>query len=560
MNHEEPTLRSLLLRVATNALSPSPPPPPPPPHHHHHHPHHSESRYEFKGIIPYIKQTIFLFSLIATLNLTSVGMYCIFYQVVMPPKYINQPLYFDYGSVGSKKSVHDIAQEALLQNVNCACEKECPASVSKKSVESSMLTAVATTNLMQDHQWTPCTSSSVTSSSSSPPQHVLKPNKPHFIDLSLTLPSSSVNSNIGIFTIETSLHTSSSGETLAISRRSSMLPYRSNIVEVLEKGLWFQVFYVLGVWKEEREVTLDCFNHFVEVLDQPLTMVQVKLSLPPSTSSPTSPLQITSAQLKIGKECNIFQRFLKTWFFTCAFFGSSMFFGIQWCLFWMVRFCWDDYCGRLRENSRRRQEEGGYASGRGRSSEGGGYANHEFEPLHEEEVDDSDFIPLSEDPVLVEEDGEEEEDDASKEPVDENDKKDDDDNDDDDGSDGGGGATPSATGGNSSEKKDNTDKSSGSSGTKETGSTTPKHNPSNNKSKQNKQNTRHQRHLQTNNHSYHQEEKKEDDFKEHNTPKKKTMKQQDVINIMRLEKKQEALLADAVMKGYIGPYEIFTGE
>ncbi|EJK50087.1 hypothetical protein THAOC_30978 [Thalassiosira oceanica] len=146
---------------------------------------------------------------------------------------------------------------------------------------------------------------------------VLEPDYKYFFELSLTLPESTANRDIGVFMISVELQ-SKDRTVLARSRQHSMLPYESPLVSTFRK-ITLLAPLMSGLLSETRTVHLICFDSYVEIDTQrPLQFIDVRLEVPYSASFPATSrtIQIHSAQVKFGKEMNKLQLLLRQWKYT----------------------------------------------------------------------------------------------------------------------------------------------------------------------------------------------------------------------------------------------------
>jgi len=152
---------------------------------------------------------------------------------------------------------------------------------------------------------------------------VLDPGYKYFFELSLTLPESLVNRDIGVFMISVELQ-SKDRSVLALSRQHSMLPFESSLVSTFRK-ITMLAPLMSGLLSETRTVHLIFFDSYVDIDTQrPLQFIDVRLGVPHSAAFPATSrtIQIHSAQVKFGKEMSRLQLLLRQWKHTCFVVGT----------------------------------------------------------------------------------------------------------------------------------------------------------------------------------------------------------------------------------------------
>eukprot|EP00555_Chaetoceros_dichaeta_P014470 CAMPEP_0198263000 /NCGR_PEP_ID=MMETSP1447-20131203/11416_1 /TAXON_ID=420782 /ORGANISM="Chaetoceros dichaeta, Strain CCMP1751" /LENGTH=407 /DNA_ID=CAMNT_0043951437 /DNA_START=710 /DNA_END=1933 /DNA_ORIENTATION=+ len=116
---------------------------------------------------------------------------------------------------------------------------------------------------------------------------------------------------------------------LATSSRPAMLPHESPLVSMVRTGLSLGPLLFAGTG-HTKTVVVDSFDQFVESGDRPLSHVEIQLLTAPdyTTTTPTQqfpppnkPIQISNAQLQIGREFNLLQRTMQRYFYTSATIG-----------------------------------------------------------------------------------------------------------------------------------------------------------------------------------------------------------------------------------------------
>ena len=156
---------------------------------------------------------------------------------------------------------------------------------------------------------------------------ILIPGQRYFFEVTLTLPESEINKQLGVFMLTVNLQ-SSDGLLLATSKQSSMLPYESKIVGVFRK-LSLLLPLASGLLSETRTIDLLCFDNYVDANDEKsISTVEVRLGIPNPAVFPATlqTIQIQSAELRYGKEMTPVQLFFRNWRYLCAFCGVTVFF------------------------------------------------------------------------------------------------------------------------------------------------------------------------------------------------------------------------------------------
>ena len=148
---------------------------------------------------------------------------------------------------------------------------------------------------------------------------ILAPGQRYFFELTLTLPESEINKQLGVFMVNVDLR-STDRTLLASSKQSSMLPFESTIVSLFRKTMLILPL-ASGLISETRSITLLCFDHYIDTNNKkPMTIVEVSLRLPNPSAFPATlqSLQIQSADIRYGKEMKAIQALLRNWQYSCA--------------------------------------------------------------------------------------------------------------------------------------------------------------------------------------------------------------------------------------------------
>ena len=191
---------------------------------------------------------------------------------------------------------------------------------------------------------------------------ILKPRREYYVEVILQLPESKANKDIGVFVVTTVLggtiskvpasvsrkasalfglsggaekeesHNSENSNTIPLAKsiRSAMLPFESNLIYNIRK-LFYSFFYVNGIWPESKTIRIKAFNRYVESRGVPLSVANVTLSL--STRKEEQPSQVEKGWILIGRELNIFQRYMKEEFWLCYLIGTVII------MFWECGIC-----------------------------------------------------------------------------------------------------------------------------------------------------------------------------------------------------------------------------
>lgn len=165
------------------------------------------------------------------------------------------------------------------------------------------------------------------SDSTSSDRAILKKGQRYFIELTLTLPESEINKQLGIFMVKVDLR-SGDRSLLASSKQHSMLPYESTMVSLFRKFM-LMIPLASGLLSETRAVSLLCFDNYVDTNNtKTMSLVEISLGVPNPAAFPATlqTIQIHSAELRYGKEMNSIQIFLHNWRYCCAFFGTAVLF------------------------------------------------------------------------------------------------------------------------------------------------------------------------------------------------------------------------------------------
>jgi len=273
----------------------------------------------FIGVIPFIKRILYIACMFFLFLSSSIMNYALFYNMVMPAHYAREPIYFDYNYRPHCHVLRDVEMDS------CSVEEgqRCSEQPTYGTCDDSKAIPTATIHLLSEHtQWSAHIEDVAPPSSSR--GQILKSRSRNFLHVSLLLPESDINKNLGMFMLEVDL-LDNEGLLLARSTRSAMLPYESRLINTVKK-LCLLVPLVLGAIPEARRILVKSFDHYIENRQKPLSIAVVRLVIPQQTQFPMTDrtIQVHSAELRIGKEHNAFQALLDEWFFTCALLGTML--------------------------------------------------------------------------------------------------------------------------------------------------------------------------------------------------------------------------------------------
>ncbi|KAJ3662423.1 hypothetical protein Zmor_006773 [Zophobas morio] len=121
-------------------------------------------------------------------------------------------------------------------------------------------------------------------------QRLLMLGQPYKIHLDLEMPESPTNKDLGMFMVCADF-LSGSGKVLANSCRSTMLHYRSYLLDILYK-LIFSPFFVFGNSEEKQNIHVELFSDFEEIESEPVTDIFIEIQ--------TTHIEIYSAKFLIN--------------------------------------------------------------------------------------------------------------------------------------------------------------------------------------------------------------------------------------------------------------------
>ena len=123
-------------------------------------------------------------------------------------------------------------------------------------------------------------------------QRRLKAAQPYFLEISLNLPESPSNLNVGMFGVSVELY-SSNGTALATSIRSARLPHESRWVSLLRKSTCL-IPLLIGAISETRTIIIPSYRHFVESSEYPLVSIVSAGGFCPGSRVLMRPVRLTN--------------------------------------------------------------------------------------------------------------------------------------------------------------------------------------------------------------------------------------------------------------------------
>ncbi|XP_030763023.1 seipin isoform X2 [Sitophilus oryzae] len=123
-------------------------------------------------------------------------------------------------------------------------------------------------------------------------QQLLMMGQPYRISLDLEMPESPVNKELGMFMVCVDFK-SSEGKTIANSCRSTMLHYRSLLLDSLYK-LFYIPFFIFGSTEEKQNIHVELFSDYKESEYEPVTDIFIEIQ--------TKHIEIYSAKFSVNAE------------------------------------------------------------------------------------------------------------------------------------------------------------------------------------------------------------------------------------------------------------------
>lgn len=287
----------------------------------------------YSTILPFIiwiiKACLILFSILVL----SIGTYAIIWNLIMQGLDVkSRPIFFDYNH---DESIMPTGIVDMRSTKSAPWVHACVESTSSNSNAHNVC-------INYDNNMMSYTNKAVAGDSnkvidekdvSSNQDSILTSGQRYFFELSLTLPESEINKQLGVFMVN--VHLKSADRTLlATSKQHSMLPYESTLVSLFRKTMLILPL-ASGLLSETRTITLLSFDHYIDANNKkPMSMVEVSLGVanPAAFPSTLQTIQIHSAEIRYGKEMNAIQTILRNWKYSCAFWGSTILFLIYTCI------------------------------------------------------------------------------------------------------------------------------------------------------------------------------------------------------------------------------------
>ena len=203
----------------------------------------------FVGIFPVMKRLVYYLLIGSFLLMTSTVTYGLFYLAVMPAHAATAPLYFDY-------SCREHTDEKCSNEAPSECANSC--------------SPTAIVDIFAKHTGWDAFHPEVIPEARTQ-SRFLTPRTHYFLEVVLQLPETTINQQIGMFTIEVELR-SKSNEILAKSLRASRLPHESQWIVVVRKFLCLGPL-LIGAMSESRKVVIPSFRYYVESVNHPLVRI-----------------------------------------------------------------------------------------------------------------------------------------------------------------------------------------------------------------------------------------------------------------------------------------------
>jgi len=241
----------------------------------------------FFGIVPFFILIAKACFLTFALLMFSVGTYVALWSLVMKGQEVNhRPLFFDY-SLGTPVGIVDLRSEKT---------------------------------------WTYSPSCAENATHSKSP--ILDPGSKYFFEVSLTLPESNINKQVGVFMVKVDLK-SNDGLLMATSKQHSMLPYESDMVSLFRRTMLILPLSS-RIIPETRTINLLCFDNYLDPHGKiSMSLVEVSLGLisnPSIFPQKLQQVQVESAELRYGREMSAIQMLVRNWWWSCAFLGTLIIF------------------------------------------------------------------------------------------------------------------------------------------------------------------------------------------------------------------------------------------
>ena len=284
----------------------------------------------FIGFFPFVRKLILYLVTGIVLLFTSLIMYGIFYKLIMPTLFVHEIIYFEYDYNNASNSLSIQKHPIMMMTTTILPSITTNSTINEMQCDAQTLNSTNSTfcnkDVVDNEKTTTATEPSFSSTSATESkqddntnnnninnnddtiilidkklspvwgyvdlfsQHskwdgyytdvipqprttkrILPPKKPHYIDIVLDFPESSVNKNIGMFTVLVEL-TSFSGIKLASSVRTIRIPHESYWISIVRKTIWL-IPIMIGAIQESRRIYIPSYRFFVESSMEPLVRI-----------------------------------------------------------------------------------------------------------------------------------------------------------------------------------------------------------------------------------------------------------------------------------------------
>jgi hypothetical protein len=282
----------------------------------------------FYGIVTFIAWCIRSCFAIVFLIAISIGTYASLWKAIMHGLDVqSHPIYFDYSplSTGGPMIPKGVADLRSIRRApwihSCDVESSSHDHYSSQQVE------YACINSVNEEKTYRVGGGDEMGNKIGIEKVVLEPGRRYFFELSLTLPESDINKQLGIFMVNVALR-SVDRSLLALSKQHSLLPFESLLVSLVRKTIYILPL-ASGILSETKTITLNAFDKYSDAnIKKPVSLVEVSIDVPNSEAFPATmrSIQIQSAELRYGKEMNPIQAIIRKWHYLCAIIGISVIF------------------------------------------------------------------------------------------------------------------------------------------------------------------------------------------------------------------------------------------
>eukprot|EP00002_Diphylleia_rotans_P037815 TRINITY_DN8499_c0_g1_i1.p1 TRINITY_DN8499_c0_g1~~TRINITY_DN8499_c0_g1_i1.p1 ORF type:complete len:309 (+),score=34.67 TRINITY_DN8499_c0_g1_i1:53-979(+) len=149
-----------------------------------------------------------------------------------------------------------------------------------------------------------------------PNKRLLTAGYPYSVEIQLLMPESDLNLNLGMFTIQLDM-IGTANQTLATSKRSTMLRYRPPSVRGFDSILFFLPHY-FGLMEHTQDVNVLLLHDFIESNEQPFHHAKLTIHVPS--------IHIYSSKLNVKANLRGLVYFLTEWTWTSAVLCISLLF------------------------------------------------------------------------------------------------------------------------------------------------------------------------------------------------------------------------------------------